>query len=366
MKRLTLLIIGTVITMVLFSHCQKIPQSGSVNVPEIPFEKLSDYHFFTGNLARLEPNERVLPYDLNSPLFTDYAHKARFVWMPPGSSADYTLNDVLDFPPQTVLIKNFYYLADERAANSERRIIETRLLINRGDNWEAIGYVWNDEQTEAYRTLVGAVQEVSWTNQSGMPQTVNYIVPNKNQCKNCHLANEQQVPIGPKVRNLNKPFTYQDGTTKNQLEKWAEIGYLSGFVPQADHPSVAVWNDSTSGSLHERALAYLDINCAHCHKKNGAANTSGLLLDVNTKMDMSRGIYKATVSAGAGTGGHQYSIVPGHPETSVMIYRMNSTDPGAMMPELGRTSVHTEGVALIAEWIEMMPEDKLVMTPNQH
>jgi len=113
-------------------------------------------------------------------------------------------------------------------------------------------------------------------------------------------------------------------------------------------------------------LAYLDINCAHCHKKNGAANTSGLLLDVNTKMDISRGIYKATVSAGAGTGGHQYSIVPGHPETSVMIYRMNSTDPGAMMPEPGRTSVHTEGVALIAEWIEMMPEDKLVMAPNQH
>lgn len=44
---------------------------------------------FTGDLSAFQPNEGVLPYDLNSPLFTDYAEKARFVWMPKGVAAGY-------------------------------------------------------------------------------------------------------------------------------------------------------------------------------------------------------------------------------------------------------------------------------------
>ena len=77
-------------------------------------------------------------------------------------------------------------------------------------------------------------------------------------------------------------------------------------------------------------------------------------------LDMALGIYKATVSAGAGTGGHTYSIVPGHPEESIMVYRMNSTNPGAMMPELGRSLIHQEGVALISEWIKEMEVDETI------
>ena len=116
----------------------------------------------------------------------------------------------------------------------------------------------------------------------------------------------------------------------------------------------------SSGTLHERAMAYLDINCAHCHRREGSANTSGLHLRADAKLDLALGVYKATVSAGAGTGGNTYSIVPGHPEESIMIYRMSSTNPGAMMPELGRTINHTEGIALISDWIKNMEvEDRL-------
>jgi uncharacterized repeat protein (TIGR03806 family) len=322
-------------------------------VPDTPYGKLSQYSFFTGKLAELTPNERVLPYDLNSPLFSDYAHKARFVWMPEGTSATYRTGEVLDFPVGTVLIKNFYFKADERDALSEKRIIETRLLVNRGEEWEAFGYLWNEEQTEAVYEVIGDIQEVSWVDQTGVVRATNYIVPNKNQCKNCHLTGKKQIPIGPKIRNLNKTFRYPEGE-RNQLEKWAAEGYLSGYTLDAVHPKLAVWDDGTSGSLSERALAYLDINCGHCHNEHGAANTSGLHLMADAELDMSLGIYKATVSAGAGTGGHTYSIVPGNPEASIMIYRMRSTNPGAMMPELGRSLVHQEGVALISEWIESL------------
>lgn len=324
-------------------------------VPDEPYETLSEYNFFIGDLAALKPNERVLPYDLNSPLFSDYALKARFIWMPEGTSAEYRIGEVLDFPEGAVLIKNFYFEADERDATLGRKIIETRLLINRGEKWDAIGYIWNEEQTEAYHEVIGDIQEVSWVDISGNTHTSNYIVPNKNQCKNCHATGKKQIPIGPKVRNLNKTFAYDSGEM-NQLDKWASVGYLSGYDAQIAHPKVAVWDDPESGSIHERAMAYLDINCGHCHNENGAANTSGLHLVADTKLDMSLGIYKATVSAGAGTGGNTYSIVPGHPETSVMIYRMKSTNPGAMMPELGRSLVHEEGVALISDWIASLKE----------
>lgn len=332
------------------------PAGDDVVVPEKPFERLSEYRFFRGDLATLQPNEGVLPYDLNSPLFSDYAQKARFVWMPEGTSARYAESGVLDFPEGAVLIKNFFYEHDETDPSKGRNVIETRLLINRGEDWEAVGYIWTPDQTDAVREVIGDIQQVSWTDKSGLARTINYIIPNRNQCKSCHLSGKAQVPIGPVVRNLNKDFPYPDGTA-NQLEKWASMGYLSGFDPAVSHPKVARWDDESSGTLHDRALAYLDINCGHCHNPEGSANTSGLHLVADAPLDISLGIYKAPVSAGGGTGGHAYSIVPGHPEESIMVYRMNSLDPGAMMPELGRGLVHEEGVALIRDWIRNMSAD---------
>jgi uncharacterized repeat protein (TIGR03806 family) len=353
MKRIAFVLMVIGVCGFAVSTCQT---SKSVSIPQDPYEKLSEYNFFNGTLSDLDPVETVLPYDLNTPLFTDYAYKARFVWMPEGSSANYTTNQVLDFPEKTVLMKNFYYLNDERDPSLGRHIIETRLLINRGAEWEAVTYTWNEEQTEAYRDVIGGIKEVSWFDKLGIKQDISYIIPNKNQCKSCHLTGKKQIPIGPKVSNLNKYYLYAEGAI-NQLEKWSEMGYLTGYQSADQHPKMAIWNDDGSGTLHQRALAYLDSNCGHCHNPNGSANTSGLHLTAGAKTDMTLGIFKATVSAGAGTGGHTYSIVPGKPYESVMIYRMNSTDPGAMMPELGRSIVHTEGVELIAEWIENLEVD---------
>jgi len=355
MKKTVIVIITIIGIVTILSNCKVGDKS--ITIPTEPYEKLSQYAFFKGELARLDPNERVIPYDLNSPLFTDYAHKARFVWMPEGTSANYRTGDVLDFPDETVLIKNFYYENDERDASKGKRIIETRLLINRAGNWEAIGYIWNDDQTDAILEVVGDIKEVSWVNTSGETNNINYIIPNRNQCKTCHVSDKVQMPIGPKVRNLNKSYKYIDGEM-NQLDKWASLGYLTGYADADTHPKVAVWDDNTTGSVHERAMAYLDINCGHCHNPKGSASTSGLTLLADAKVDMTLGVFKATVSAGAGTGGHTYSIVPGAPEESIMVYRMNSTNPGAMMPEVGRSMIHHEGVALISEWIENMEVDE--------
>ena len=343
------------ITFVFFAQCD-IVRSKGVRVPSTVYDNLSQYGFFMEPMSDLIPSEGVLPYDLNSPLFTDYAQKARFVWMPEGSSAKYTTDHALDFPVGAVLIKNFYYFHDEANPETGKRILETRILINRGDEWEAVSYIWNDEQTDARREIIGDITQVTWNDAAGEQHDINYIVPNINQCKGCHGYDNKQKPIGPKVRNLNKDFAYADGTM-NQLAKWAQVGYLTGYDEAVEHPSVAVWDDA-SKDLHDRALSYLDINCGHCHNPRGAANTSGLTLLADSELGTDLGVYKATVSAGAGTGGHTYSIVPGHPDESIMIYRMKSRDPGAMMPELGRSLVHEEGVQLIADWISSIPSDQ--------
>lgn len=66
---------------------------------------------------------------------------------------------------------------------------------------------------------------------------------------------------------------------------------------------------------------------------------------------MALGIGKAPVAAGKGSGGRLYSIVPGKPDESILLYRIESVDPGVMMPEMGRRLAHKEGVELVRQWI---------------
>lgn len=63
---------------------------------------------------------------------------------------------------------------------------------------------------------------------------------------------------------------------------------------------------------------------------------------------------KKPVAAGKGSGARLYDIVPGKPEESILLFRMESTNPGIMMPELGRSIIHQEGVALVSRWIQEM------------
>ncbi len=330
--------------IVFFSKCQApVTEGVQMDISQKPFKHLSQYQFFTGEMKNLQPNERVLPYDLNSPLFSDYADKSRFVWMPEGTAAAYQEGISFDFPTGAVLIKNFFYENE-----NDRRIIETRLLVNRESGWDAMTYIWNDEQTEAHLNLIGDQQEVTY-----LDKQFTYLIPDRNQCKNCHSHDGKITPIGPKAHQMNKTFAYTDGEM-NQLEKWSSVGYLTGYQPSDKTPLAAKWDLPESGSLHDRAMSYLDSNCGHCHNPHGSANTSGLNLTYDEPIGINLGVLKAPVSTGNGSGGRLFSIVPGKPEESILSYRMESTDPGAMMPELGRQLVHKEGVDLIKEWIAAM------------
>jgi uncharacterized repeat protein (TIGR03806 family) len=308
-----------------------------------PFpQKLSAWRLFVGAPAELHPNDRVIPYDLNTALFTDYATKRRFVWMPPGQPATYKSDDTFEFPKGTILSKTFSY----PDPLGKQRLIETRLLVNAASGWVALPYVWNRAQTDATLDVNADPVDVAWAGGN-----VHYLIPNSNQCKECHDQSKTTGPIGPKARHLNRDFDYAEGRV-NQLAYWTSIGYLRG-VP-ADAPRQAVWNDPATGSIEARARAYLEVNCAHCHSPNGSASNTGLYLTDLQTDPMRMGFCKTPVSAGKASAGMLFDAVAGHPELSILAHRIASDEPKIMMPEIGRTLVHKEGVELIRQWLSSL------------
>ncbi|WP_262693427.1 SO2930 family diheme c-type cytochrome [Kordiimonas aquimaris] len=316
-----------------------------------PARQLSAYGLFE-NAPKQTPTAGVVPYDLQVPLFTDYAEKYRFVYVPNGTAATYDDTEVFAFPVGSVLVKTFAYPADMRAADENVRLIETRLLIHQEKGWNAWAYVWNEDQTDATLKVAGTMTSVDFVDDDGIPQSINYIVPNKNQCKGCHSLNGKLSPIGPKARNLNKDFGY-DGSNWNQLQWWQDKGILKGLPAYDSIPVLPRINDEAA-PLDHRARAYLDINCAHCHRVEGPGSTSGLFLTYGEQNPTTWGYEKRPVAAGRGSGGFSYDIAPGDADSSIIVHRMKSIDPGVMMPEVGRTTVHAEGLALIRAWINDM------------
>jgi len=315
-------------------------------------QKLSDYGFFKGKLSDLAPNKNVHPYKLNSALFSDYAHKARFVQLPKGKIANYNPTEVMEFPVGSILIKNFYYPNDFSKPDGARRILETRLLIHEEEGWKALPYVWNEEQTEAFLEVAGATKSVSWRDTDGKVQKINYSIPNMNQCRSCHLKDGKIMPIGPSARQLNGNYDYANKIEMNQLEYWQSHGLLSN-VPPENLPELVNY-ENESKPLADRARAYLEINCGHCHRPEGPAKNSALHLMASVDNPAAWGVGKTPIAAGKGSGGLKYDIVAGKADKSILTYRMESTDPGIMMPELGRKMVHEEGLALVKRWINEM------------
>lgn len=322
-------------------------------------DKLSSYRFFitsgVGAGAELVPNQGVVPYDVNTPLFSDYTSKYRFVWLPPGTSMSYHDSNSFDMPVGAALLKTFAYLDDMRQPEGGRRLLETRILARTSSGWKGITYVWNQDQSEAYRKVAGDTIGVGWLDDSGQPYEIAYSVPNENQCKNCHEEHDDIVgPIGPKARHLNRDVAHDDGV-ENQLVRLAAIDYLTGLPADVSAvPRAPVWNDPASGTLDARARAWLDINCAHCHNPTGAARTSGLDLSPDQTNPYEYGVCKGPVAAGGGSGGRLYNIVPGEPDSSILMYRIDSSEPDVRMPEVGRQLIDQGGVDLIREWITAM------------
>ncbi|MHA7871536.1 MAG: SO2930 family diheme c-type cytochrome, partial [Hyphococcus sp.] len=267
---------GCVAAALLSSACEDQPPAAPVFHADENPAALSDWGMIAAVDDALQLSEGVVPYDLATPLFSDYALKLRTVWTPDGAPAQYDADAAFDFPIGTVITKTFYYpqsgpdwngavgikpapaLADDALPLDGVRLIETRLLVRRQDGWDALPYVWNDAQTDAVLMRTGAVKALSLERPGRAPEEFAYIVPNANQCAGCHATNSETKaihPIGMKARHLNKPSSFRSGF--NQLDHWRASGLLAGDIP-SPAPQNAAWTDEAA-SLDARARAYLDI-----------------------------------------------------------------------------------------------------------
>jgi uncharacterized repeat protein (TIGR03806 family) len=358
-------------------------KTGSVTIfgaNEIP-ERLSDWRLLYVDEKKLRLNDRVVPYDLNTPLFSDYALKLRTVWVPPGTSARYRDDHEFEFPVGTIISKTFHYERVDDDAKGVVRVIradreatldssvaldlneyflaETRLLVRYEEGWKALPYVWNEKQDEAFLELAGDLFSLELAAASGDCESIAYIVPDTNQCAGCHMPDHGSKalrPLGPKARQLNRDYSYISGS-ENQLAYWLRMGLLDGIDSSeiASAPGIANWSDPGDATLESRARAYLDVNCGHCHNPDGAADTSALNLNIEVPVNRSFGVCKPPVAVGRGSGNRAYDIYPGRAEESILLYRMQESDPAIAMPELGRVTNHDEGIAVIRDWINSLP-----------
>lgn len=292
-------------------------------------DKLSAYAIFRADMSDLIPAAGVAMINISAPLFTDYAEKQRLLKLPDGSKITLTGDGLPVFPEGAIIAKTFYYLT---SVNGSKRLIETRLLILKDKKWNAATYRWNDDQADATLLTEGAIVPVDFNDHSGRRRHLEYKIPTQQDCGSCHRSGNELIPIGPKASNLNI-FVNRDGIRQNQLAYLMQKGILA----HADITSIASMPDYNDSSLAVpiRARAYLDINCAHCHRSKGIADNTSIKLDYTTPFD----------------------------ETGIdfnkqnMLIRM-STMGEYHMPKIGTTVIDDEGLQLVKQYIYSLGSQK--------
>ncbi|MDG1483883.1 MAG: hypothetical protein P8R54_30105 [Myxococcota bacterium] len=305
--------------------------------------------------SALSYHDEALAYELNTPLFSDFALKERAVWMPEGRSATVNSDGTLDFPVGTVILKSFLFPADFRAPQDDLALIETRVMLRGSAEWTAWPYLWRADGSDAELHVSGDVQTIDFIDPHGASRTAQYLVPQRNQCVDCHdqydaTGERVLMPIGPNARALSSAvLTFLTGTA------------AAGADVQVDWTAIESGGvDSLSPAEVETAARdYLDINCAHCHSPKGVEGvTSQFFLNHDNTDAFNLGICKRPGSAGEGGVDREFDIVPGDPKASILWYRTATEDIGAMMPDIGRSLTHDTGAELIWRWIaEMEPDD---------
>ena len=313
--------------------------------------KLSETGLFAC-IDDMTPAPGVVPYAVNSPLWSDGAAKQRWIALPGGATIRFSRDGEWSFPVGTVLVKHFE-LADDETEPARRRRLETRLLVVDGPG-EGYGvtYRWRHDHTEADLLPDGLNEEIPIRTRDGS-RTQTWSYPGRDECLKCHTSAAGFV-LGPKTRQLHGTFTYPEtGVADNQLRTWARLGMLAPSPKEEEIPTFRrlVPYGERSTPLEERVASYLDANCANCHRPGAnipAAFDARYGLDWKDR----KTIDAPTVSDAQGVDRPRV-VAPGHPARS-MLYRRMVEAERFKMPPVGRNVVDVEAAATVREWIEAL------------
>jgi uncharacterized repeat protein (TIGR03806 family) len=332
--------------------------------------KLSETGLFASTKDH-KPVPGLIPYDVNAPLWSDGLLKERWLALPGESKIDFDAITYPQpapgappgwrFPDGTVVVKTFA-LETERGNPASRRRLETRILhyqdVPGADEygegyWRGYTYLWNDDQTDA-ELLDGSLDRtyaVKDRDAPGGERKQTWHFPSRAECTLCHTLPAKYV-LGVNTLQMNKDHDY-GGRVANQLRTLEHLGVFSKPLPAAPEklPHLARYEDE-SVPAEARARSYLHSNCAHCHMKWGGGNAEFQLLSTLPLKDT------GAVNTRPGQGTFDLNdprvIVPGHPERSLVLFRMKKTDLGRM-PHVGSSVVDEKAVKFMEEWIMAMP-----------
>ncbi len=270
-----------------------------------------------------QPYAGLVPYDINARFWSDGADKDRYIGLPNGTTISINAEDDWDFPPGTVIVKNF------RLNGS---LIETRHLMRHPDGgWAGYTYEWNATETEATRVRGGKIETI---------QGQDWVFPDEAECLQCHTT-VAGVALGPETSQLNKDFTYPStGRTHNQLETLDQIVMFSSPLP-GDVATLPMMPDptDTGADLGDRARAYLHTNCAACHQPGGPTPTD---LDLRYTTALAN-MNACGVAPDAGDVGIAMPLIiaPGESGRSTLVARVNRATLMACRRSARRLSMMT-------------------------
>lgn len=356
MKRVQPWILAGIVVCAASACGQDAPSpTGWTTLPQTPYRTLAEWGLFQPG-SGLVPASGVMPYAVNSPLFSDFTAKFRFIAVPAGQRMTWRADAPWTLPVGTVLVKVFSYPRDARNPALGVRLLETRLLVRTREGFVPHTYVWNDAQTEAVRQVAAPPVSVSWIDETGATRTNEYIIPNTNQCLTCHGQTGLTGALGVRTEQLQR--ARPDGSG-NQIDDLVARGWFDGAVPASAMRVAFPDPRDAAAPVGLRARAYLHANCGHCHnpRDRSMASQTGLDLEVSQTDPSHLGACRRPAMAGSGTGGLDFDVVPGHPERSILLFRMRTTDPRARMPTLGVNFNDEFGAGLVEQWIREMPSD---------
>lgn len=329
--------------------------------PKPPFpRRLSETGLFVST-AKHTPDPALIPYSVNSPLWSDGAEKERFIALPGMSQIEFTAEGAWKFPEGAVLVKTFSLDLGEGVAEVQKRI-ETRLLVIQQNEWVGYTYRWNDDQSDAELVAAaGADRTISVRDPeaSGGRREQAWRFPSRAECMVCHSRAAGFV-LGPSTPQMNKLHDY-GAVRANQLNTLAHIGAFrlptaEGEVrklpqPPEKYAALPDPGDETA-DLESRVRSYLHANCAQCHVAAGGGNAA-MELGFATPRDKTKLFGVAPLHDKFGIA-EALLVAPGEPARSVLLKRLATRGRG-QMPPLATSVVDEEGVSLLRQWIESLP-----------
>jgi len=306
--------------------------------------------------ARFELSTGLLPYSVQSPLFSDGSHKQRWLALPSGATIGFAESGAWSFPEGSVFVKEFDLALDEREPTRLRRLETRFLIVTSAGGFYGLSYVWNDAQTDAELRAEGHDEALTITGADGTVRTQTYTFPAQNDCPKCHSEIAGGV-LGARTAQLNGDYDYPgaDGAesfSANQLSTWERLGFFDRVIGDrsfSEYPQLADLRD-TSKPAEQRIRSYWESNCSMCH--NADSPIPSWDARYSTSLEH-QGVLAAESYAGPRADG-LVLVAPGEPDRSVMLLRATSTEPLVRMPPLLRNRVDEDYVELLRSWISSL------------